>query len=175
MKLINTNKYKFISQTPIAILNKISPCGASRNIAYFPVEIPRAGAYLSQPMKNCVIKNTQYGEKVFYNNISSPCGDNYSNNVGFGIIEVPLHSNNDPNNIVANLSHNLYPEKNRKHRGSFDNDDNLLSILYNWTDFHNGWKSNPVNSGNFFEGLDNNGKDILTPVFVDNDTIQDNQ
>ena len=93
MKMINTNQYKFLSQSPITILNKTSPCGAMRPVAYFSVEVPRTGSHLSDPMiKQTITFESEHGKiKSFSKNHPSPCGDSFTKSVGFGLLEVPLH------------------------------------------------------------------------------------
>ena len=109
MKLVNTSQRKFLSQSPITILNKTAPCGAMRPIAYFAVEIPRTGSHLSAaPLKETFTYEGKDGNvKAYSKNQSSPCGDSFTPSVGFGILEVPLHSVHDPNNVVADQHHNI--------------------------------------------------------------------
>jgi len=168
--MINTNQYKFLSQSPIIILNKTSPCGAMRPVAYFGVEVPRAGAHLSDTMmKQTITYDGKDGNvKSFDKNNSSPCGDSFTKSVGYGILEVPLHSVHDPDDIVAAQHHNLYLEENRKGRGAFSkSEEGIFSVINSWTDNKSGWKSLAVSSGNLFGGIDSEGQDVLTPVYVD--------
>ena len=170
MKMINTNQYKFLSQSPITILNKTSPCGAMRPVAYFSVEVPRTGSHLSDPMiKQTITYDGKDGNiKSFDKNNSSPCGDSFTKSVGYGLLEVPLHSVHDPDNVVAGQHHNLYLEENRKGRGAFSkSEEGIFGVINSWTDNKSGWKSLAVTSGNLFGGIDSKGDDILTPVYVD--------
>ena len=170
MKMINTNQYKFLSQSPIIILNKTSPCGAMRPIAYFSVEVPRSGSHLSDPMiKQTITFEIEHGKiKSFSKNHPSPHGDSFTKSVGFGLLEVPLHSVHDSNNVVANQHHNLYLEYNRKGRGAFSkSEEGVFSVINSWTNTKSGWKSLAVTSGNLFGGVDSQGGDILSPIFVD--------
>ena len=170
MKMINTNQYKFLSQSPIIILNKTSPCGAMRPIAYFSVEVPRSGSHLSDPMiKQTITFESEHGKiKSFSKNHPSPHGDIFTKSVGFGLLEVPLHSVHDSNNVVADQHHNLYLEYNRKGRGAFSkSEEGVFSVINSWTNTKSGWKSLAVTSGNLFGGVDSQGGDILSPIFVD--------
>ena len=170
MKMINTNQYKFLSHSPITILNKTSPCGAMRPVAYFSVEVPRAGAHLSDTMMTQTITydGKDGNTKSFDKNHSSPCGDSFTKSVGYGILEVPLHSVHDPDDIVAAQHHNLYLEENRKGRGAFSkSEEAIFGVINSWTDNKSGWKSLAVTSGNLFGGIDSKGQDVLTPVYVD--------
>jgi len=153
------------------ILNKTAPCGASRPIAYYDVDIPRTTATLPEtPMKKVIEYENDYGEtRKYYKNIETPCGDVYQSSYSYGVLEVPLHSDEDPDKIVADQHHNLYLENDRKHRGAFEkNDPGLFDKINSWTDFNSGWKSSPVESGHFFEGYNDKGNDILTLVKIIN-------
>jgi len=172
MKLVNIQQHKFLSQSPIAILNKTSPCGASRPIAYFAVEIPRSGCHMSSvPLKETFTYEGKEGHfKSYSKNVSSPCGDSFSPSVGFGLLEVPLHSVHDKDNVVADQHHNTYLEENRKHAGAFSKaEESVLASINTWT--RPGWKSKVITSGNFFVGIDRKGEDILTPVYVDAEEV----
>ena len=146
MNLINTQKYCFLSNSPLTILNKTSPCGASRDIGYFPVALPYNGKFSGDEIhKNSTIDDNTYK---------------------FGVIEVPFHSEKDPNKLVADQSHHLYVEKNKKNIGSFDNDHtNINSYLLDWNNC-NGWSSKIVTEGKFLKGYDNKGNDILENVEI---------
>ena len=174
MKLVNTSQRKFLSQSPITILNKTAPCGAMRPIAYFAVEIPRTGSHLSAaPLKETFTYEGKDGNfKSYSKNQSSPCGDSFTPSVGFGILEVPLHSVHDPNNVVADQHHNMYVEENRKGAGSYSAaEESILANINAWT--RPGWKSMSTTSGNFFKGIDSKGDDILAPVYVDGENPDD--
>ena len=175
MSLINTQQYTFHSDTPIAIVNKTSKCGAMRPIAYYKVNIPRICAHIPSPvMKQSYTINTSYGDDIISKNIDTPYGDTFGKYTSPGILEVPLHSNYDPYNIIADQSHNLYTESTRKYQGAFDKyEDNIIPILSDWLNNDSNIKTHMfVDSGNLFHGIDNNGNDILSPVYVDKDPVE---
>ena len=174
MTLINTPDYTFASEYPIAIVNKTLHCGSMRPIAYYKVKLPLTCAHISSPvMKHSYIVDTEYGKDIISKNIDTPYGDIYGKYTTSAILEVPLYSNYDPDYVVANQSHNLYTESTRRYQGAFEkNDENIIPIIVDWLNNDSNIKSHLfVDTGNLFQGVDNNGNDILTPVYVTNDYI----
>ena len=167
--LVNTNSYKFIARDPVAIINKTTPDGSMRPIALFSVEIPRTGAVLMPHMMKSsftIYNDDDTVRKVIHKNIHDPCGNPYGS-VTHGLLEVPCFSVYDPDNVVADISHNLYEKKTRNGKGAFAGDPMEEIISFFDTDI----KSGNIKSYTFttsallFKGVDTAGKDILEPIY----------
>jgi hypothetical protein len=167
--LVNTSNYKFIARDPVAIINKTALDGSMRPIALFSVEIPRTGAVLMKHMMKSsftIYNDDDTVRKVIHKNIHDPCGNPYGS-VTHGLLEVPCFSVYDPNNVVADISHNLYEKKTRNGKGAFTSDPMEEIIGF----FDADVKSGNIKSYTFttsallFKGIDTAGKDILEPIY----------
>ena len=167
--LVNTKNYKFIARDPVAIINKTTPDGSMRPIALFSVEIPRTGAVLMPHMMKSsftIYNDDDTVRKVIHKNIHDPCGDPYGS-VTHGLLEVPCFSEYDPDNVVADISHNLYEKKTRNGKGAFAGDPMEEIISFFDTDIKSGniQSYTFTTSAHLFKGVDTNGKDILEPIY----------
>jgi len=165
--LKNTKNYAFVSGRPLFIVNKVLHSGARRPIAYFAVTVPRTGSVMSTPMKETF---KLYGDdgnvrKIISRNVSSPCGDPYGS-VGNAVLEVPCYSENDPDNEVADQSHNLYEQASRRKEGAFT-DDPLSSVIDFMRADPNVKQHTFMDTACLFGGLDNDAQPILEHIPVE--------
>ena len=171
--LMNTSKYTFTSQNPLFIVNKTFVSGAMRPVAYFPVALPRGGSVLSAPIKESIPIYDRDGEikKVVYKNTSAPCGDPYGS-VANGLLEIPCYSVHDPDNEVADQSHNIYEPMNRKGAGSFSSEP--ISDILEFLSADQNIKSHMmVNGAVLFKCIGSDGSDVVEPIYATNGADDD--
>ena len=165
--LKNTKNYAFVSGRPLFIVNKVLKSGAMRPIAYFAVTVPRTGSVLSTPMKETfkIYGDDGSVQKIIRRNVSSPCGDPYGS-VGNAVLEVPCYSDKDPDNEVADQSHNLYEQASRRKEGSFT-DDPVSSVIEFMRSDQNVKQHTFMDTASLFGGIDNDAQPILEHISVD--------